>query len=91
MREAGASAKNRVNLSWTGSTDSGGSGLAGYEVWRSADPNGPFVKLAVTGPSTTTFSDGSGTPKTTYWYYVIAFDAAQNRSAPSNIVRGTPK
>jgi fibronectin type 3 domain-containing protein len=86
-----ASAKKKVNLSWSSSTDSGGSGLSGYEVWRSADPNGPFVKLGVTASSTTSFSDGSASSNTTYWYYVIAFDGAQNHSARSNIVSGTPK
>ena len=77
-----AGGKRKVNLSWTASTDTGGSGLAGYEVWRSTSGSaGPFSKVAtITG---TSYTNGGLLRGKTYWYYVVAYDGAGNRSAPS--------
>lgn len=75
-------AKGSVSLSWSGSTDSGGSGLAGYEVWRRTGTSGSFTRIAT---STTTSYTNSGLSRgTTYYYYVIAYDRAGNRSGASN-------
>ncbi len=68
-----AASSTQVNLSWNASTDSGGSGLAGYRVYR----NNVLVGTA-TG---TTYSDTGLTPNTTYNYAVSAFDNANNESA----------
>lgn len=84
------SAKRRVGLSWSASTDAGGSGLAGYTVWRGTSrASGPFTALAST--ATTAFSDTSVNRRATYWYRVTAFDDAGNQSAPSRVVTATPK
>jgi lysophospholipase L1-like esterase len=84
------SAKRAVDLSWSASTDAGGSGLAGYRVWRgTAGASGPFTALATT--ASTAFSDTGVSRKVTYWYRVTAFDGAGNQSAPSSVVAATPK
>lgn len=74
--------KRRITLSWTASVDSGGSGLAGYEVWRATSVSGTFSKVATT-TDTTYVNTGLARGKT-YWYYVVAYDSAGNRSAASN-------
>jgi fibronectin type 3 domain-containing protein len=79
---AASGAQSRVNLRWTASTDTGGSGLAGYEIWRAASASGTFSKIGTT--TQTSYTDGNLPRKQTFWYYVVAFDAAANRSGPSN-------
>jgi chitodextrinase len=73
---------------WSQSTDTGGSGLAGYEIWRSpTGGTGTFSRIATT---TATVYANSGLRKhARYWYYVIAYDRAGNRSTPSAIVSAT--
>lgn len=72
-----------VNLRWTASTDTGGSGLAGYEIWRSTTGTADsFTKIATA--TNITYSDKVA--KGQYWYYAIATDKAGNRSNPSNTV-----
>ncbi|WP_030455625.1 cellulase family glycosylhydrolase [Herbidospora cretacea] len=71
-----------ATLSWTASTDSGGSGLAGYNVYRS---NGTQL-----GTSTTNSLALTGlTPSTAYTVYVRARDGAGNLSANSSSVTFT--
>jgi len=70
-----------VSLSWNASTDTGGSGLAGYRVFR----NGTQV-AQVTG---TTHTDSGLTANTTYSYVVRAVDGAGNVSGPSNTLSVT--
>ncbi|MDB5163979.1 MAG: hypothetical protein JWS12_597 [Candidatus Saccharibacteria bacterium] len=71
-----------VNLSWSGSTDTGGSGLKGYELYRDSN--------LLTTLSTTTYSDTTVAFGTRYSYFVKAIDNAGNRSAASNIATATP-
>jgi chitodextrinase len=66
-----------VGLSWNASTDSTGT-LAGYTVYR----NG--TSIGTTNAGTTTFTDSTVQPSTTYSYTVGAFDTAGNRSAQSS-------
>jgi len=68
----------RINLSWGGSTDTGGSGLAGYEIFR----NGGGSPIA-TSP-VASFADQYLQPNTTYSYTVRAYDVAGNRSGMSS-------
>ena len=68
-------------LSWNAATDN--VGVAGYTVYR----NG--AKLATTGSGTTTYTDASLAPSTTYSYTVDAFDAAGNHSPPSAALQVT--
>lgn len=74
-------ARGKITLSWSASTDTGGSGLAGYEIWRSSNGSS-FTLTARTGSSR--YTDNKLPRRTAYWYYVIAYDGAGNRSAPSN-------
>src|SRR5213592_1275610 len=63
---ASAASCSQINLVWTASTDTGGSGLKGYNVYR----NGVFLKQ-VTSTST---SDIGLAASTTYSYTVSAVD-----------------
>jgi chitodextrinase len=67
-----------MNLAWSGSTDSGGSGLKGYNIYR----NGTYVQQAL-APATTT-TDSGLSASTVYSYTVRAIDNAGNLSASSN-------
>ncbi|MFB9362692.1 glycoside hydrolase family 3 N-terminal domain-containing protein [Actinoplanes nipponensis] len=64
-----------LTLSWSAATDTGGSGLAGYDVYRDGTLIGSptAASYAVTGLS----------PATRYEFSVAARDAAGNRSARS--------
>ncbi len=80
-----AASGTQVNLSWGASTDTGGSGLAGYEIFRNngASPIGTS--------SVASYSDTNAVNGTTYTYKVRAYDGAGNRSGFSNqIVVPTP-
>ncbi|GIF77194.1 hypothetical protein Asi02nite_67120 [Asanoa siamensis] len=70
-----------ITLNWGASTDTGGSGLAGYNVYR----NGTQIATAGTG---TSYQDSQ--PATaTVSYYVRARDNAGNLSGNSNTVTRT--
>lgn len=70
---------NSISLSWTASTDN--VGVTGYNIYV----DGTFHST-VTGTSATV----SGlNPSTTYSFYVVAADAANNLSAQSNSLQGT--
>ncbi|GAA4148641.1 cellulase family glycosylhydrolase [Actinomadura keratinilytica] len=65
-----------ATLTWSASTDTGGSGLAGYDVHRA---DGTLLGQTATASVTLT----GLTPATRYEVYVRARDFAGNRSAPS--------
>jgi fibronectin type 3 domain-containing protein len=82
--------KAKVSLSWTASTDAGGSGLAGYEIWRSTTgASGAFSLLNKT--TGTSYTDSAVSRGRTYTYYVVAFDGAGNRSSSSNTASASPR
>jgi hypothetical protein len=84
------SGARRIALTWTCATDSGGSGLAGYEIFRSTSATGSFNRIAtVTGPSTCSYTNTGLKRGRTYFYYVKAFDGAGNRGAASNTASAT--
>ncbi len=72
-------ASTSINLSWTASTDN--VGVVSYDVYV----DGVFN----TNVSTNTANIINLTPETTYSFYVIAIDAAENESTQSNSVNGT--
>jgi len=72
---------SRIDLSWSASTDTGGSGLAGYLVYR----NGVFIAPA----SSTAYSDTGLSASTGYQYQVAAIDAAGNVSTLSTLITVT--
>ena len=65
---------SRVTLSWSAASDTGGSGVARYEVRRNGAVAGS------TASTTYTDSPGSGT----FTYTVVAIDGAGNASLPSS-------
>lgn len=73
---AAAASPTQVNLSWNGVGDTGGSGLAGYRIYR----NGSHIH-STTG---TTYSDTGVAAGTAYSYTVAAYDNAGNVSGQSN-------
>lgn len=76
---------NSIQLNWGASTDSGGSGLAGYKVYRQRG-TGARLPVGTVGPSTLSFTDQPLQSSNSYTYTVVAFDKAQNHSAASNAV-----
>src|SRR5207244_4149450 len=79
-----ALAFNQVRLDWYASTDAGGSGLAGYRVYR----NGSLVSGA--SPITpTTYTDTGLAGGTTYAYTLTAVDGNGNTSAATSAVNVT--
>jgi chitodextrinase len=77
-----------VQLSWTGSSDSGGSGLAGYKVYRQQG-SGANLPVGTVGPGVTSFTDQPLTPSTSLNYTVVAYDNSENHSSASNTVSTT--
>ncbi|HKU15736.1 MAG TPA: fibronectin type III domain-containing protein [Steroidobacteraceae bacterium] len=78
---ATAVSPTQINLSWSASTDTGGSGVAGYRIYRGGSQIGTSA--------TTSYSDPSLTNGTTYSYRVAAFDVAGNVSAQSSPASAT--
>jgi YD repeat-containing protein len=73
----------QINLTWTGSTDTGGSGLAGYQIFR----NGGTSSI---GTSTVaSYSDTTASSAAMYTYAVLAYDNAGNKSVLSSQVSVT--
>src|SRR5262249_55640986 len=81
-----AGARRKISLTWSASTDN--VGVTGDQIWRAATATGTFTQLGTT--SATTFTD-SVAPKSTWFYYVKAFDQANNVSAPSNTATATAR
>jgi YD repeat-containing protein len=71
---------NRVDLSWGASTDTGGSGLVGYKIYR----DGSLLTTVPANASPPTYSDLTTSGYTTYSYVVYAYDGVSNTSAASN-------
>jgi hypothetical protein len=79
---ATAASCSQVNIGWNASSDTGGSGLKGYNVYR----GGSFLRQ-VLAPATSTSDTGLGA-STLYAYAVSAVDNAGNesqRSATANV------
>jgi chitodextrinase len=72
---------SQINLSWTASTDN--VAVSGYSVYR----NGSLVATTTTN----SYGDTNLSAATSYSYYVIAFDAAKNKSSASATVSASTK
>ena len=69
---------NRIYLGWQVSTDIGGSGVAGYRIYRD--------NLDIGSAATNAYTDAGLVAGTTYAYSVAAFDHAGNLSGQSAVV-----
>lgn len=79
-----------IRTTWAASTDSGGSGLAGYRVYRATTVGGTYSQVGSDlSAATLTFDDASLSAGTTRFYKVLAFDVATNASAQSPASTGT--
>jgi hypothetical protein len=76
---------NTISLAWNTSTDnSGGSGVAGYKVYR-----GNVLAATLAGASNLTYIDAGLNPSTSYSYKVSAYDNSGNESAQSAAVNAS--
>lgn len=76
---------NSATLTWTASTDSGGSGLAGYNVYREQGTTDPQLGQSATASITLTGLSAA----TQYQVYVRARDGAGNLSGNSTLATFT--
>ena len=70
---------SRVDLAWNAATDN--MGVSGYTIWR----NG--VSIGIT--TAIKYSDSAVSAGSTYTYWIVAHDDAENTSAPSNAAKLT--
>jgi hypothetical protein len=85
---AAAASSSQINLSWGASTDSGGSGLAGYALERCAGAGCTSFALLLNTPSTS-YNNTGLSASTAYSYRLRAYDAAGNYSGYSSVVSAT--
>lgn len=79
-----------IRIAWSASTDTGGSGLAGYRVFRSTTSGGALTQIGGNlSVGTLSFDDTSLSASTTRYYRVVAFDGRNNVSANSTEVSAT--
>jgi chitodextrinase len=71
-----------ANLTWGASTDSGGSGLSGYKIFRCLGTCTPTTQVG--SATSTSFTDTGLTASTSYTYAVAAYDLVGNTSPNSN-------
>ncbi|MGR6913774.1 GH12 family glycosyl hydrolase domain-containing protein [[Actinomadura] parvosata] len=82
---ASGTTSTSTTLTWGASTDSGGTGVAGYDIMRATGDT--FARV---GSSTTTsYTDTGLSPSTTYRYRIRARDGAGNVSSDSATVTVT--
>jgi chitodextrinase len=77
LRLGGSVTTTSIPLAWNASTDTGGSGLAGYRLYRGS------TSLPLTTTTLLSFLNSGLTPDTSYSYTIAAYDNAGNQSAKS--------
>ncbi|MBD8526179.1 proprotein convertase P-domain-containing protein [Pseudomarimonas arenosa] len=85
---ANGSSSSVVGLSWSASSDTGGSGLAGYKIERCTGASCSNFSQVGTAASTS-YNDTGLSASTTYRYRVRAYDGAGNNSGYSSIASAT--
>ena len=73
---ATANSTSQITVKWNASTDTGGSGLAGYQVYRDG--------TLVTTTTATSYVDTGLSSSTQYCYSIVASDDAGNNSSASS-------
>jgi hypothetical protein len=83
------SGDGEVTVTWIENTEPD---LEGYEIWRSREPNGGYVRIATVGRRSTDYLDDDVRNGTTYFYAVMAFDDDGDESPLSpETVEDTPR
>ena len=77
---AGQVSGQSVTLTWGASTDANGGAVAGYNVYRSTTPNGPYTKINSSLITNTQYMD-STVQAGTYYYVVKSVDRDGDQSA----------
>src|SRR3989344_3657659 len=86
---ANAVSSSQINLLWAASSDSGGSGMAGYIVYQCQGAGCTnFSSIISLDPAAISYSNTGIAPSTLYRYYIEAFDEAEN-TAQSAIAEAT--
>jgi subtilisin len=76
-----------LSLKWAAPTNAGGSPISSYFVYRKAPGETAFGLLAVVAPNLRTYTDAGLARRSTYFYYVTAFNSYYE-SGPSNQASG---
>src|SRR5439155_7285824 len=71
----------QINLSWAASSDTGGSGLAGYKIFRGG--------VQITTANLTSYNSTGLAASTGYSFTVAAYDNSGNRSEERRVGRAT--
>lgn len=82
---ATVASSSTINLSWSASTDTGGSGVSGYRIFR----DGATAATASVNATTTSYADTNLTAATQYSYVIRAYDGAGNESTSSTAAAAT--
>jgi len=87
---AAALSQSAIRITWLPSTDTGGSGLAGYRVLRSLTSGGTYAQIGSDlSVASLSYDDSGLAAGTTYFYRVVAFDGNANVSSPSTTASAT--
>ena len=77
-----AGTPHKVTLSWTAPSPVGGSGtLAGYNIYRTLSSGGVYTLVNTATIATTSFTDTTVTPGTSYSYCATTVDSLNSESA----------
>jgi fibronectin type 3 domain-containing protein len=77
---ASTQAAHSVSLQWNASTST----VTGYNIYRSTTSGSGYVKLNGSPLTNLTYTDGSVSAGTTYFYVATAVDSAGDESTDSN-------
>ena len=80
---AGQVSGQSVTLTWGASTDANGGAVAGYNVYRSTSPNGPYTKMNSSLITNTQYTDS--TVETGTYYYVVKSVDSDGYESPGTL------
>jgi hypothetical protein len=87
---ATALSSTAIRITWVASTDTGGSGLSGYRVYRATASGGPYSQVgADLSAASLSYDDTSLGASQTRYYRVAAFDGNANVSSQSLVASAT--
>lgn len=78
-----------IRVAWSAATDTGGSGLAGYRIYRATTLAGSYSQIGQVTTASLVYDDSTLSGSQQRYYKVSAFDGAGNESALSSAVNAT--